>query len=91
MEWVEKWRTTKTLKELLHRILVALVDRPDDVQVTSTDTEQGTTFLVTVAPTDVGKVIGKGGRTAESLRYLLSAFGMKSKVRYSLDIKVSRQ
>ena len=75
---------------LIHRIVLALVDNPDKVQVTATDSEQGTTFLVTVAPTDVGKIIGKDGRTAQSLRSLLSAFGMKSKVRYSLDLD-SRQ
>jgi predicted RNA-binding protein YlqC (UPF0109 family) len=62
------------------------VDNPDKVQVTATDSEQGTTFLVTVAPTDVGKVIGKSGRTAGSLRLLLSEIGMTSKTRYSLDI-----
>ena len=77
-------------KDLLHRIVVALVDSPDEVQVKSTDSEQGTTFLVTVAPTDVGKVIGKGGRNAQALRSLLSAFGMKLRARYTLDI-VSRQ
>jgi hypothetical protein len=71
---------------LVHRIVLALVDNPDKVQVTATDSEQGTTFLVTVAPTDVGKIIGKGGRTAQSLRSLLSEIGMTSKTRYSLDI-----
>ena len=75
---------------LVHRIVLALVDNPDKVQVTATDSEQGTIFLVTVAPTDVGKIIGKGGRTAQSLRSLLSEIGMTSKTRYSLDI-VSRQ
>jgi predicted RNA-binding protein YlqC (UPF0109 family) len=73
-------------KDLLHRIVLALVDSPDEVQVKSADSEQGTTFLVTVAPTDVGKVIGKGGRNAQALRCLLSAFGMKLRARYTLDI-----
>jgi uncharacterized protein len=71
---------------LVHRIVLALVDNPDKVQVTATDSEQGTTFLVTVAPTDVGKVIGKGGRNAQALRSLLSAFGMKLRARYTLNI-----
>ena len=73
-------------KDLLHRIVLALVDSPDEVQVKSADSEQGTTFLVIVAPTDVGKVIGKGGRNAQALRSLLSAFGMKLRARYTLDI-----
>jgi predicted RNA-binding protein YlqC (UPF0109 family) len=83
-------RKNLNTKDLLHRIVVALVDSPDEVQVKSADSEQGTTFLVTVAPTDVGKVIGKGGRNARALRSLLSAFGMKLKVRYTLNI-LSRQ
>jgi predicted RNA-binding protein YlqC (UPF0109 family) len=78
------------VQELLYQIVIALVDDPDEVQVTSTDSKQGTAFRVTVAPTDVGKIIGKSGRTARSLRSLLSAMGMKLKTQYSLDI-VSRQ
>ena len=91
MQWglVGKMGKNSNVQALVHRMVVALVDQPEKVQVTSADSEQGTNFQVTVAPTDVGKVIGKDGRTARSLRSLLSAFGMKSKARYSLDI-VSR-
>jgi predicted RNA-binding protein YlqC (UPF0109 family) len=77
------------VQELVYQIVIALVDSPNEVQVTSTVSEQGTDLRVTVAPTDVGKVIGKSGRTARSLRLILSAIGMTSKTKYSLDI-VSR-
>jgi predicted RNA-binding protein YlqC (UPF0109 family) len=54
----------------------------------SDTTEGGTVFRVTVAPPDVGKIIGKNGRTASSLRVLLSAMGVAAKKQYSLNIVV---
>ena len=74
------------MEELLLRIIVALVDEPNEVHITSNTTGSGTMFQVTVAPTDVGKIIGKSGRTAGSIRMLLCAMGVTAKKRYDLDI-----
>jgi uncharacterized protein len=76
------------LKVLIEEIAKALVDDPSQVsvQVVDDDEGEGTLLELRVAPTDVGKVIGKQGRTARSMRTLLSAAGMKLHKRYSLDI-----
>jgi predicted RNA-binding protein YlqC (UPF0109 family) len=79
-------QTRLGVEELLLRIVVALVDEPNEAHITSKTTGSGTMFQVTVAPTDVGKLIGKSGRTASSLRILLSAMGVAAKTRYNLDI-----
>jgi predicted RNA-binding protein YlqC (UPF0109 family) len=71
---------------LLLRIIIALVDDPNEVHVTSLTTEFGTVFQVTVALPDVGKIIGKDGRTARLLRVLMSAMGVTAKTRYELDV-----
>lgn len=71
---------------LLIEIARALVDNPDSVAVESTHDGDGTLLRLHVSPEDVGKVIGKQGRTARSLRTILSAASMKLRHRYSLDI-----
>lgn len=71
---------------LLLRIVTVLIDRPNETNVTSLPTNTGTIFQVSVAPSDVGKVIGKNGRTAGALRVLLSAFAVSLKTRFGLDI-----
>ena len=70
---------------LLHMVTV-LVDRTEEVSVTSMAADNGTIFQVSVAPNDVGKVIGKNGRMAGALRTLLSAIGVSHKTRYGLNI-----
>jgi uncharacterized protein len=72
--------------ELVTGIARALVDRPEDVSINQTSTETGTLFRLRVDPKDVGKIIGKQGRTARSLRTLLGAISVKLKHRYSLEI-----
>jgi uncharacterized protein len=76
------------LKVLIEEIAKALVDEPSQVSVQVVDDNEGegTLLELRVAPNDVGKVIGKQGRTARSMRTLLSAAGMKLHKRYSLDI-----
>jgi predicted RNA-binding protein YlqC (UPF0109 family) len=74
------------IEGLLHRIVVALVDEPNEVDVTSGTTQAGTVFHVTVAPSDVGKIIGKNGRMAGSIRVLLTAMGVATKTQYVLNI-----
>jgi hypothetical protein len=75
-----------SLTEAIETIAKALVDYPDEVDVREFD-EQGTTVIeLKVAPQDLGKVIGKQGRTARAMRTLLRAAGMKSRRRYALEI-----
>lgn len=72
--------------ELVREIAQALVDDPAAVEVQSVDREENTVLKLRVAPTDVGKVIGKQGRTARSVRTILGAVSMKLHHRYTLDI-----
>lgn len=71
---------------LVKGIASALVDLPENVQVQAFTDGDGTLIRLQVAATDVGKVIGKQGRTARSIRTILSAASMKLKHRFSLDI-----
>ena len=64
----------------------ALVDVPAEVVVNEVDGEQITVFELRVAQGDLGKIIGKQGRTARSIRTLLGAVGMKLNRRFSLEI-----
>jgi predicted RNA-binding protein YlqC (UPF0109 family) len=74
------------VKELIEMIAKALVDSPDEVVVRSIDGEQSTVLELRVAQSDLGKVIGKQGRTARSIRTILGAAGMKMKRRFTLEI-----
>ena len=74
------------MKELVELIAKALVDEPEKVQVSVLDCEQTTILELKVAPEDLGKVIGKQGRTARAIRIILGAAGMKLKRRYNLEI-----
>lgn len=72
--------------ELIGDIARALVDLPESVSVEFFNEEDSTVIRLRVAPTDIGKVIGKQGRTARSMRTILSAASMKLKHRFALDI-----
>jgi len=74
------------MKQLVEDIARALVDLPDEVKVEEVQGEQVTVLELRVAPTDLGKVIGKQGRTARSIRTLLGAAGMKLNRRFQLEI-----
>jgi predicted RNA-binding protein YlqC (UPF0109 family) len=74
------------MKELIEQIAKALVDNPDEVSVRPIEWEQITVLELKVAQSDLGKVIGKQGRTARSIRTILSAAGMKLKKRFTLEI-----
>ena len=74
------------MKDLVEAIAKALVDHPDQVQVNSVDGEQVTVLELRVHPEDLGKVIGRQGRTAKSIRTILGAAGMKIKKRLTLEI-----
>jgi predicted RNA-binding protein YlqC (UPF0109 family) len=74
------------MKQLIEDIAKALVDLPDQVTVHEVLGEQVTVLELRVAASDLGKVIGKQGRTARSIRTLLGAAGMKLNRRFTLEI-----
>jgi uncharacterized protein len=75
-----------SMQELIVMIARALVDSPDDVVVNVVEGEQTTVLELKVAPSDLGKVIGKQGRTARAIRTILGAAGMKLRKRFVLEI-----
>ncbi|HEV2487912.1 MAG TPA: KH domain-containing protein [Terracidiphilus sp.] len=75
-----------SVAELVREIAQALVDEPAAVAVESVNRDENTVLKLRVAPQDVGKVIGKQGRTARSVRTILGAVSMKLHHRYTLDI-----
>jgi predicted RNA-binding protein YlqC (UPF0109 family) len=78
------------VKELVELIAKALVDNPDKVKVSQLDGQQSSIIELTVAPEDMGKVIGKQGRNAQAIRLILGAAGMKLKKRVDLEIVEKR-
>ena len=74
------------MKDLLEEIAKALVDNPEDVVVSEVEGEQTTVLELRVRTEDLGKVIGRQGRTARAVRTLLSAAGMKIHKRFVLEI-----
>ena len=78
------------MKKLVLDIIQALVDQPDDASVEMIQEGDSTVIRLRVAPQDIGKVIGKQGRTARSLRTILGAASMKLHHRFALDIVEDR-
>ena len=74
------------MKQLVEDIAKALVDIPEEVSVREVEGEQVTVLELKVAPSDLGKVIGKQGRTARSIRTILGAAGKKVNRRFTLEI-----
>ena len=74
------------MKELVEEIAKALVDSPEEVHVTELEGEQTTVFELRVARQDMGKIIGRQGRTAGAIRSILGAAGMKYRKRFVLEI-----
>ena len=74
------------MRDLLEEIAKALVDNPEDVVVAEVEGEQTTVLELRVRNDDLGKVIGRQGRTARAIRTLLAAAGMKIHKRFVLEI-----
>jgi len=74
------------MKDLVAYIAKALVDKPAEVVVTEIRGQQITVVELKVAREDIGKIIGKQGRTAQAIRIILSAAGLKLKRRSTLEI-----
>lgn len=74
------------MKELLEFLARELVDEPDAVEVTESEDERGLLLQLRVAPEDMGKVIGRGGRTARAIRSVVRAAGARQRVHASVEI-----
>jgi len=71
---------------LVEQIAKSLVDEPDQVSVNQVEEGPETVLELTVAPNDMGKVIGRQGRTVRSLRSLVNAAGVRFQKRFALEI-----
>ena len=74
------------MKDLITEIVQALVDQPEEVSVNEIGGSHTTVLEVSVAKTDIGKVIGKKGRTAQAIRTILRAAAGKTRKSYILEI-----
>jgi len=82
----------QALAEALEHLVKGIVDRPDEVRVDARDTGRGEVLEVRVHPSDLGRVIGRGGRTATSLRTVVSALAEGDRVRVDVvDTDGSRE
>ena len=75
------------LKETLHNIAAAIVDDPDSVVVTVNETETTVNLTLSVAPDDMGRVIGKGGRIAKAIRMVIKAAAADCPKKVNVDIR----
>lgn len=83
-------KPSEMMKHLMLEIVQALVDQPEEVVVETIEDSESTVIRLLVAHQDIGKVIGKQGRTARSLRTILGAASMKLHHRFALDIVEDR-
>jgi predicted RNA-binding protein YlqC (UPF0109 family) len=81
-----RWRRMMEMKELIEYIAKVLVDNPEEVRVTELEGKQTSVIELRVAKEDLGKVIGKQGRTARAMRTILGAASTKIKKRSVLEI-----
>ena len=77
---------TESVVEMIEVIAKSLVDEPEEVSVQAVNGSQSCVVELSVHPSDLGKVIGRKGRTAKSIRTLLGAVSMKHNRRYTLEI-----
>ena len=78
--------STSIDEQFVEFVVKSLVNKPDAVKVNRTIDEKGVLLELTVDPEDLGRVIGKRGATAQSIRTLLRALGIKNDARYNLKI-----
>lgn len=91
IETISPGSSASEMQTLISEIARALVDEPQAVRVTAINDQETVVLRLEVAPSDVGKVIGKQGRTARSLRTILSAASTKLRQRFALDIVETQQ
>ncbi len=75
------------LKQTLHNIAAAIVDNPDEVKVVESETETTLNLTLSVAPDDMGMVIGKGGRIAKAIRMVIKAAAADYPKKVNVDIR----
>lgn len=74
------------MEELVRYIVINLVDNEEQVKIESVRENDSINIIVTVAPDDIGKVIGKNGRIAQSIRAIVKSVSAKEKIRYNVKI-----
>jgi predicted RNA-binding protein YlqC (UPF0109 family) len=74
------------MKDVIIVIAKALVDHPEDVRVNVAESDKSITYELSVHPSDVGKVIGKGGRIAKSIRTVVTSAAVKQNKRVTVEI-----
>ena len=74
------------MKDLIKRIAQALVDNPEQVEVSEVESDRISILEIKVAKEDIGKIIGKQGRTAQAIRTILNAASSKAKKRIIMEI-----
>jgi uncharacterized protein len=74
------------MKQLVETIAKALVDHPEDVRVNEIATEKSVVYELSVAPSDMGKIIGKQGRVAKALRSVVTAAALQDQKRVTIEI-----
>lgn len=74
------------MKDLVHYLVTSLVEHPTEVQIEEKQSDQGTTYAIHVPRADLGKIIGKKGRTAKAMRALVSVFAAHHNRAVSLEI-----
>ncbi len=79
-------RGDKAMKDLVHNIVQALVDHPDQIEIDEVKGDQTSVIELMVNREDIGKVIGRQGRTAQAIRTILNAASAKSRKRVLLEI-----
>ena len=75
-----------SVKDLLHELICKIVDTPEAVNIAELKSTRSSIFEITVADDDVGKIIGKDGRTAQALRKLLQAISRTADKNYFIEI-----
>ena len=79
------------MEELVRYIVTSLVDNEDEVKIESSREGDEISIIVTVAPDDIGKVIGKNGRIAQSIRAIVKSVSAKEKIRYNVKINKNNE
>ena len=74
------------MKDLLEYVVKSLVNNPDSVQIDESENDGEVVFEVRVAPEDMGRIIGKGGRIAKAVRSLMKAASFKENKRFNVEI-----
>jgi hypothetical protein len=77
---------TDSLRETLTTIVTSIIDDEDNLEIQEEEGESGVSFEVKVGPEDVGKIIGKGGRIANSIRTVMKAAGAKLSIKVMVSV-----